>query len=569
MDILSINQIKNKLTGYKTKTGKWNSLKIKNDKKFVESIKTHTNFLSLNATFSERLYCIQNNITYQPVCDITGKQLRWNANKHCYSKSKVQGYRDRKQNFSWVKDKIDNIITTLTDKFKTNNYKLLTKDECIKLGKKYINRRSITPYALKENLNLWCSILNYTKFLNTSITNWSERLYLIQNNIDQLVIAKDGFPSKFISFNKGYSVYSSRNNYVNYIFDNIVKTIQQQNFTVLSTTKQQNKFLDIKCNKCNTEKQQLIICGLYKNITCNKCTGYGINRSKYEDEIKQFILTYVQTDIKLNFKTEIGEIDLYLPEYNIGIEFHGILWHSFGINYPDNSGLETKLRYKSANKYEWCKKNNIHLLTVFESDWVLKQDIIKSMILSKLKLITNNIYARKCIIGEVNSSDKRNFIINNHIQGQCQSCYNVGLYYDNELVALMSFSKRKLGKNNKNNIELVRYACKTYTNVVGGFSKLLKYAEKELNDNIVCYCDKRYSLGNVYFNNGFKLQKESNPNYYWTKDCILLESRNKYQKHKLINFDHYDNQLTESEIMYLNGYRKIYDCGHYVFIRTL
>lgn len=569
MDTLSINQIKANINKYKTKTGSWNSLKIKNDKKFVRSIETHTNFLQSGVSFSERLYCILNNITEQPTCDITGEKLRWNANKHCYSKSKKQGYRDRKQNFSWVKPKIDDIVTNFRRQFDTNNYTLLSKDKCIKLGLRYINRRSISPYTLNENLNLWCSILYYTKFLDTTLTCWSERLYLIQNNIKEPVLAKDGFPAKFISFAKGYSVYSSRDNYVKYVFDTVVKTIEQQNFDVLSTIKHQNKFLNIKCNVCNTEKQQLIICGLYKNITCNKCTGYGINRSKYEDEIKQFILDHVQTDIKLNYKTDIGEIDLYLPDYNIGIEFHGILWHSFGVNYPDTSGLESKLRYKSAKKYEWCKKHDIHLLTVFENEWILNQNIVKSMILSKLNLLKNNVYARKCIIKEVNPTDKSKFLVNNHTQGQCQSFYNIGLLYDNELVALMAFSRRKLGKNNKNNIELVRYACKTHTNVIGGFSKLLKYAENHLSEDIVCYCDKRYSLGNVYIKNGFTLHHETSPNYYWTKNCILLESRNKYQKHKLTNFEHYDVKLTETEIMYLNGFRKIYDCGHYVFTKSV
>ena len=133
----------------------------------------------------------------------------------------------------------------------------------------------------------------------------------------------------------------------------------------------------------------------------------------------------------------------------------------------------------------------------------------------------------------------------------------------------MSFSRRKLGKNNTNNIELVRFACKTYTNVVGGFSKLIKYAENQLNENIICYCDKRYSLGNVYIKTGFKLQSESPPNYFYTKDCINLESRIKYQKHKLTSMHSYDSKLTESQIMYNNNYRKIYDCGNYVFIKPL
>lgn len=569
MDTLSVNQLKEVLTKYKNCKGKWNSLKIKNDSQFVNSLIYHTAFLSDSASYSERIYCIQNDIKQQPVCNITHKNLRWNANKHCYAQSKSEGYRSRVQNFKWVKNNVTNCIDKLYTIYSSNNYTILTTEQCISKGITYIQNRSVSPYLVLKDLDLWCSILKHTQFCNQT-AKWSERLYLIKHNITSPVLAKDGGLAKFISFKRGYSPYSSRQNLNTYNLLTIINVIENQGFKVLSDDKIDNKFIKIRCNVCNTEKHQMITCGLYNHITCNKCTGYGIHRSKYEDDIKNFIYNHnPDTKIELNVKTDIGEIDIYLPEYKIGIEFHGILWHSFGTNYPNTSNIESKTKYKTSKKYEYCKSNNIQLITIFENEWLLKQDIVKSMILAKLKLNHVSIYARKCTIKDVSLDEKREFLLNNHIQGQCQSFYNIGLYNDNKLVALMSFSRRKLGKNNTNNIELVRFACKTYTNVVGGFSKLLKYAENQLNKNIICYCDKRYSLGNVYIKTGFKLQSESPPNYFYTKDCINLESRIKYQKHKLTSMHSYDSKLTESQIMYNNNYRKIYDCGNYVFIKPL
>jgi hypothetical protein len=80
--------------------------------------------------------------------------------------------------------------------------------------------------------------------------------------------------------------------------------------------------------------------------------------------------------------------------------------------------------------------------------------------------------------------------------------------------------------------------------------------------SILSYANRRWSVGNVYEKTGFQHLHTSKPNYfYFDPKTNVLESRLKYQKHKLND----DQDKTESDIMFERGYRKIWDCGNEVY----
>jgi len=90
-----------------------------------------------------------------------------------------------------------------------------------------------------------------------------------------------------------------------------------------------------------------------------------------------------------------------------------------------------------------------------------------------------------------------------------------GLEYGGELVAVMTFSKSRYNKNVV--WELVRFANKLDTIVIGGFSKLLAYFRKFNSCSIVSYCDKSRGFGSVYINQRFILQNmKVTPSFAWT-----------------------------------------------------
>ena len=178
-----------------------------------------------------------------------------------------------------------------------------------------------------------------------------------------------------------------------------------------------------------------------------------------------------------------------------------------------------------------------------------KQDIIKAKLKALFDVDQKRIYARKCLIKEISVFDKNEFLNKYHIQGEDKSKIKLGLFYNDELVAVMTFGKSRLNKHYE--WELIRYATKY--KVIGGAGKLLKYFERNYKPNsIITYADRRFSQGNMYFKLGFNLDHISQPNYIWIKDDKIL-TRYQTQKHMLKNVIHkFDNKLTEAENMVNN-----------------
>ena len=185
------------------------------------------------------------------------------------------------------------------------------------------------------------------------------------------------------------------------------------------------------------------------------------------------------------------------------------------------------------NKTKACDKLNIQLIHIFEDEWEYKKEIIKSMLLYKMKKITNKIYARKCNIKIVDKEEASKFCNNCHIQGFVTGSVYLGLYYQDELVSFLSFGKPRYNK--KYEYEILRFCNKLNYNIIGGFSKLLKYFKDNYTwKKIITYADRRYSKGDVYINNKFNFLKYSQPCYYYV-DCGSKQrlNRTKFQKHKL------------------------------------
>jgi hypothetical protein len=297
---------------------------------------------------------------------------------------------------------------------------------------------------------------------------------------------------------------------------------------------------------------------------CTECYPISDLRSISEREV----LTYIRDS--LNDQTidkgciENKEIDVFISNKNLAIEYDGLYWHS-------NKYVDKKYH---LDKTELCEKQNIQLLHIFEDEWIFKRDIVKSIINNKLGVSHNKIYARKTEIREI--SDNKivsDFLNNNHIQGFVGSKVKLGLYYKNELVSLMTFgsNRKSMGKESKENeYELLRFCNKLNTNVVGGASKLLKYFIKNYNPKkITTYADRRYSNGNLYTKLDFNLVTTTEPNYwYFKKNELKRYYRFNFRKDVLVK-EGYDKNKTEKEIMLERGYLWIYDCGNYKYEMVL
>ena len=191
----------------------------------------------------------------------------------------------------------------------------------------------------------------------------------------------------------------------------------------------------------------------YKTVVYEKIHDWGLEdlvslnppRSCYEDEIIDLLEYLGVKNIVKNDRSVLNgkEIDIYLPDDKIGIEFNGDYWHS-DIFYADHGGRSTQAQEKSLN----AEKKGVFLFTIFEREWndprIRKS--IQDRLSSILILNKEKIPARKCVLVELSSKERSEFLNQNHIQGNSGANLGYGLKYNGELVACMTFSHPK---NNK------------------------------------------------------------------------------------------------------------------------
>ena len=318
-----------------------------------------------------------------------------------------------------------------------------------------------------------------------------------------------------------------------------------------------------KCVKCGEEFEQKIYNTnhLHKIAEavprCMKCYPFVSGFSREEKEVLDFVKSIYSGEVIENDRSIITpyELDIYIPEKKVAIEFDGIYWHS--------DANEIGADYHSM-KTRMCAENGIRLIHVFENEWSLKQEIVKDKLINILGICQDRIYARKCTVSKIGSMVANDFLEANHLQGADNSSIRYGLFHNNELVAVMTFGKPRFSKGY--DFELIRFATKIGCHIVGGASKLLNHFRSSHSGSIVSYADRRYSDGHLYEKLGFSLVGVSKPNYVWMKKGEML-TRYQCQKHRLSSVlgDGFDESESESQNMARNGWNRICDCGNLVY----
>jgi hypothetical protein len=153
--------------------------------------------------------------------------------------------------------------------------------------------------------------------------------------------------------------------------------------------------------------------------------------------------------------------------------------------------------------------------------------------------------ARKCQIKEVDKQEGRKFLEDNHLMGRGRGKM-FGLYYNDQLTTIMQII------NHKEYTEISRFCHKNTFNVVGGFSKLLKYIELNLKPQAIkTFIDKRYGNGEYLVGLGFEL-KSDNLSFKWIKNDTCF--------HRM---------AFPGNSGYEQGYYKMWDCGQKSYIKYI
>ena len=271
------------------------------------------------------------------------------------------------------------------------------------------------------------------------------------------------------------------------------------------------------------------------------------SKNNFEESIRNYVKSlYInvsdkEVTIKDNNSNKQYGIDIYIPYFKLGIEANGSYWHSE--------------LYKSPNYHQEksliAKEQGIQLIHIFSYEWQdsNKQNILKSLIKLKLGIFDKKIPARKCIIKEISINIYRDFCEKNHLQGKADARIKLGLFYQEELIQIMSFSCPRF--TDKYEYEIIRECSKQGYIILGGKEKLWSYFVKNYNPkDCISYCDFSKFTGNSYLKLGFKKERLNKPGFWWldrSNDVVFLRSPEKNQEMK-------------------EKYIKIYDAGQLVFV---
>lgn len=314
------------------------------------------------------------------------------------------------------------------------------------------------------------------------------------------------------------------------------------------------------CNQCNSQFSTWVSCGHLP--ICKQCyPTLHVYKSREENEVLEYLKS-LNLNVRQRDRSIISplELDIVDDDRKIAIEYCGLYWHS------EISG--NKPHSYHADKMTRCNQAGYQLITIFSDDWNRKKNIAKAKLASIFdKNQQRSIGARNCTIKEIAPHDAAVFYNQHHLQGATGATMHFGLFFDNMLVAAMSFGKNRSfikSTNDPNQHELIRYA--TSMHVQGGAGKLLRYYINKVSPaSIISYADARWSTGKMYQSLGFMQEgTRSGPGYWYTFDYQTREHRFNYTKASLVLKGH-DASLSEWEIMQNRGYDRIWDCGQLKF----
>ena len=279
------------------------------------------------------------------------------------------------------------------------------------------------------------------------------------------------------------------------------------------------------------------------------CPSCGVRASQHEVNIVRLIESHGVAATK-NFRPKWmqgKELDIFMPELNLAIEYCGYHVHNSTRNKLGGKPKEDMYHY---DKWKLCRDNGVTLLTIYDFEWFASREKWEAVIRHKLQKADRRVYARKCQIVSVERAVAYQFCKDHHIESAggawTYQALCLGLEYQGELVAVMVEDKG----------DIKRSCTLSGTAVIGGVSRLFKAFPA---GTTMMTTNNTGSSGNY----GTLLDKKTT-RYWWVKGTKVLEAlpRHRCQKHMLEKrFGIPVGEKTERQYMEDLGYVRCYDSG--------
>jgi hypothetical protein len=426
------------------------------------------------------------------------------------------------------------------------------QDEALKYKTRVeFQRNSKTAYNLSQRKNILEQVCFHMPKLKTNGINnpnfkWS---------YDQLKIESLKYSSRADFRKNNYKAYSAA--WRNGILDDICKHMEYKIHYWTDEAlaqealkyKTRNEFAKNSPEAYQTAYKRKILEEIC--VHAPKMNGTSIGEKEIFEFIKHFY-----PDTLNNTKKIISplELDIYIPSLNFAVEYCGLYWHS----------EEYKDKKAHYDKMKMCNEKGIRLITIFEDEWLERQDQVKNFLLSSINKNSIRLMGRKTEIKEVPKTDATAFLEQHHIQGSPLFEVAFGLYHNEELQAIITGNKHhRQGFDHL--FVLNRLAFKSDVSISGGSSKLLKallnYAKNNNYSKLISWSDNRWSEGNVYNKLGFELTEELGPDYSYVKKQSRVSKQSCKKKNLLQKGAQGTMENTERELALTLGLWRIWDCG--------
>jgi protein-arginine kinase activator protein McsA len=301
----------------------------------------------------------------------------------------------------------------------------------------------------------------------------------------------------------------------------------------------------------------------WKHLSGHGCPSCG-QKSSQEAVIATFLAQYTTVVTRARDVIPPKEVDIWLPDLGIGVEYHGLFWHT-----------EDRVGMVHRSKWEMAQAAGVRLIQIFEDEWLDNPEVVKGRLLAAVGQAPRR-FARSTTIRAIGSKEAREFLDQTHTQGGSACTVAYGAFDGDTLVAVATFGKARSGAMTASASdvwEVYRYASTGV--VVGGFSRLLKAFIRDVRPTeIVSYCDLRYGTGGLYKAAGFELESVTPPDYWWVPPgkCKRI-ARYQTQKHKLkthpVLKEFYREGLTERQVCDAAGWKRIYGVGSQKWVMRL
>lgn len=248
--------------------------------------------------------------------------------------------------------------------------------------------------------------------------------------------------------------------------------------------------------------------------------NYKSSKSSIEDAIEDFL-------IKNNIKYEKNnrkilkngkELDFYLPDNNLAIEYHSLKYHT-----TDNEHIDIFYHY---NKFKDCLYNDIKLLSIFQDNYFMNLDNIKNYILT----LCNNVEEEINITEELLTIDEINKISYYDINENFNRCF-VSKNKNNEINGIITLDYNNEESNISNFF---------YNNI--NATEFLKLVLTNIKADRILFESK-----NDYFD--FKIME----------NCGFKNIGNLQPKCRFVEGNHIIENKTDIS-------KEIYDCGSILFL---